>query len=58
VYLGCEVNILMIPTIVWPFVAAFWIFVLWILWIATKSIKSIDESLKDIARSLQSKDLK
>jgi fructose-specific phosphotransferase system IIC component len=44
----------MIPTIIWPFVAAFWIFVLWILWIVSKTVKSIDASLKDIARSLQS----
>jgi hypothetical protein len=42
------------PALILPFVAAFWIFVLWILWIAAKAIKSIDESLKDIARSLQS----
>jgi hypothetical protein len=45
---------MIISALVWPFIAAYWIFVIWILWIVTKSIKGIDESLKDIARSLQS----
>jgi hypothetical protein len=43
-----------INALIWPFIAAYWIFVIWILWIGIKTIKSIDESLKDIARSLQS----
>ena len=35
---------------VWPFVAAFWIFVLWIFWMVAKALKGVDASLKEIAR--------
>jgi len=35
----------------WPFIACFWIFVLWMLWIVSKCLKSIDASLKEIAHS-------
>jgi hypothetical protein len=38
---------------VWPFVAAFYIFFFWVLWIIAKSIKSVDESLKEISRKIQ-----
>jgi len=43
---------LIVSAIVWPFVAAFWIFVFWVLWIIAKSLKSVDESLKEIARKM------
>jgi Na+/proline symporter len=41
--------------VVWPFIAAFWLFVLWVLWLIAKSLKSSDLSLKEIARNLQPK---
>jgi hypothetical protein len=34
-----------------PIVGIFWVFVLWMLWIISKSLKGIDETLKEIARS-------
>ena len=37
------------------FIAAFWIFTLWMLWIVAKSLKGTHESLKEIARNLQPK---
>jgi hypothetical protein len=36
-------------------VGVFWIFVLWMLWIICKSLKGIDQSLKEIAHSQQNK---
>jgi ABC-type spermidine/putrescine transport system permease subunit I len=36
-------------------VGVFWIFVLWMLWIICKSLKGIDQSLKEIARGQQNK---
>ena len=41
--------------IILAFAAAFWIFVLWMLWIIAKSLKSIGESLKEIARESQNR---
>jgi hypothetical protein len=38
-----------------PIVGTFWIFVLWMLWIISKSLKGIDQSLREIARSQQIK---
>jgi len=35
-----------------PFIAAYWIFIFWVLWIIAKSLKSVDESLKEIARKM------
>jgi hypothetical protein len=34
-----------------PVVGAFWVFVLWMLWIISKSLRGIDQSLKEIARN-------
>jgi len=41
--------------LVWPFIAAFWVFFLWVLWIIAKSLKGSDASLREIARNLESK---
>jgi hypothetical protein len=46
---------LIIPILAWPFIVAFWIFTLWMLWIIAKAFKGTDQSLKEIARSLQNK---
>jgi hypothetical protein len=35
----------------WPFIACFWIFVLWMLWIIAKSLESVCKSLKEIAQA-------
>ncbi len=43
-----------ISTLIWPFCAAFGIFVLWMLWIIAKSIKGVEQSLKQIANTPQS----
>lgn len=40
-----------IPMLAWPFIAAFWIFVLWLLWFIAKYLKGIDASLREIAHS-------
>ena len=53
-YLGHEVTTLNIPIMAWPFIAAFWIFALWIFWLVAKSLKNVDSSLKEISRNLQS----
>ncbi len=45
----------MIPIFAWPFIVAFWIFTLWMLWIVAKSLKGTNQSLKEIAHSLQNK---
>ncbi len=50
-----EVTTLNIPILAWPFIAAFWIFSLWIFWIVSKSLKNLDTSLKEISRNLQIK---
>ncbi len=39
--------------IVWPLIVAFAIFVFWALWIIAKSLKGVDESLKEIAHKKQ-----
>jgi hypothetical protein len=36
-------------------VGCFWIFVLWMLWLICKSLKGIDQSLKEIARAQHNK---
>jgi hypothetical protein len=38
-----------------PIVGVFWVFVLWMLWIISKSLRGIDQSLHEIARSQQIK---
>ncbi len=44
---------MLISAIVWLISAVFGIFVFWALWIIAKSLKGVDESLKDIARKMQ-----
>jgi hypothetical protein len=39
--------------VIYPVVAAFWIFVIWAIWTIVKSLKSIAESLQQIARDGQ-----
>ena len=34
-------------------VAVFWIFVLWMFWMIVKTLRSIDEGIKDVARALR-----
>jgi hypothetical protein len=46
---------LVLATFLFPIVGIFWVFVLWMLWIISKSLKGIDETLKELARSQQSK---
>jgi hypothetical protein len=46
---------LILAAFVWPVIASFWVFVLWMLWIIAKSLKGLDESLKEIAHILQNK---
>jgi len=46
---------LLIAAFLWPIVGFFWIFVLWMLWLITKSLRGLDESVKEIARSLQNR---
>jgi len=41
--------------VVFVLVGCFWIAVLWMLWIIAKSFRGVDESLKEIAHSLQNK---
>jgi len=48
-----EVITLILRAILLPFVAAYWIFIFWVLWIIAKSLKSVDESLKEISRKMQ-----
>ena len=42
---------MILSAILYPIVALFWIFILWVLW--TIALKSIDVSAKEIARTLQ-----
>jgi hypothetical protein len=45
-------------TLAMPFFAVsgiLYIFVLWVMWMIVKSLKSMDESLKEIARNAQAK---
>jgi hypothetical protein len=44
---------MLISAIVWLISAVFGIFVFWALWIIAKSLKGVDESLKEIARKMQ-----
>ena len=44
-----------IPVLAWPFIAAFWIFVLWMLWLVAKSVKGLDKSVKEMTHALESK---
>jgi len=57
-YAGCEDKTL-IPKILTafllPIVGLFWALVLWMFWTIAKSLKGIDETLKEIARGLQNK---
>jgi len=46
---------LIVPIFAWPFIAAFWIFALWMLWIIARSLQGVSESLKEIARNSQNK---
>ena len=46
---------IVIRTLLLPFVAVFWIFILWILWKVVQSLKGIDASLKEIAGRQQNK---
>jgi len=46
---------LLIAAFLWPIVGFFWIIVLWMLWLITKSLRGLDESVKEIARSLQNR---
>ncbi len=46
---------IVIHALLLPFVAVFWIFILWILWKVVQCLKGIDESLKEIARGSQSR---
>jgi len=40
-------------TLMWSVIAAFALFIFWALWIIAKSLKGVDESLKEIARKTQ-----
>jgi hypothetical protein len=42
-----------ISAIIWLFSAVFGIFFFWVLWIISKSLKGVDESLKEIAHKMQ-----
>jgi len=46
---------IVIHALLLPFIAVFWIFILWILWKVVQSLKGIDASLKEIARHQQNK---
>jgi hypothetical protein len=48
----CEDTPLILSAILYPIVALFWIFILWVLWTIAQSLKSIDLSTEEIARSL------
>ena len=52
-----ETTLILSPSILFPIVAAFWIFVIWVLWTVAKSLTGINESFKDIARSLRDRNL-
>jgi hypothetical protein len=54
-YLHFEVNTLQIPMLAWPFIAAFWIFMFWVLWLVAKSLRSLNQGIKQIADALHSK---
>jgi hypothetical protein len=43
-----------LSALIWPFCAAFCIFALWMLWIIAKSVKGVEQSLKQIASEPQS----
>jgi hypothetical protein len=47
--------LLFAPSIALPIVGIFWIFVLWMLWTIAKSLKGLDQTLKEIARNLQNR---
>jgi fructose-specific phosphotransferase system IIC component len=51
-----RIRPLILAFFIYPVIASFWVFVLWMLWIIAKSLKGMDESLNDIARNLQKKD--
>ena len=44
------------PSIFFPALGVFWIFIIWLLWKIFKSLKCAATSLKEIAASLKSKD--
>jgi hypothetical protein len=46
---------IVIHALLLPFVAVFWIFILWILWKMVQSLKGIDASLKEIVSNRQNK---
>jgi F0F1-type ATP synthase membrane subunit b/b' len=39
------------PVLIFAVTGIFYIFVLWVMWMIVKSLKSMDESLKEIARN-------
>jgi hypothetical protein len=43
----------LIGAVVWLISAVFGIFIFWALWIIAKSLKGLDESLKEIAHKMQ-----
>jgi hypothetical protein len=56
VYVLCEdttLNPPIFPSIFFPAVGVFWIFVIWVLWKIVQSLRGIDESLKSADASLK-----
>ena len=48
-----EETTLILAAILYPIVALFWIFILWVLWTIAQSLKSTDLSIKEIAGNLR-----
>jgi len=44
---------LIVAMLLYPIIAAFWIFVLYVLWTIAQSLKGLDASGKEIAQSLR-----
>ena len=56
VYVFCEdttLNPPIFPSIFFPALGVFWIFVIWVLWKIVQSLRGIDESLKSADESLK-----
>jgi hypothetical protein len=56
VYVPCEdttLNPPIFPTIFFPALGVFWIFVIWVLWKIVQSLRGVDESLKSADESLK-----
>lgn len=47
----------MLTVLLFPVIAAFWVFVVWALWTIVQSFKSIAVSFQEIARSQQNRPL-